>query len=147
MCRPAGTGTARKDRLARSNYLFASLLRLADTRGFTIITPAGDLTGDGVVNVDDIDRLSGAIRAREHEFDLTGDGVSEILAGNHSREVLVFDGATCAAEGSTPCPREMGWQFLSVGRYGFMILMLLIFTGVLRPLWSLVEMLHSAIVY
>jgi Zn-dependent protease len=44
-------------------------------------------------------------------------------------------------------PREMGWQFLSVGRYGFMILMLLIFTGVLRPLWSLVEMLHSAIVY
>ena len=29
-------------------------------------------------------------------IDLTGDGVSEILAGNHSREVLVFDGATCA---------------------------------------------------
>ena len=29
-------------------------------------------------------------------FDLTGDGVSEILAGNHSREVLVFDGASCA---------------------------------------------------
>jgi Zn-dependent protease len=44
-------------------------------------------------------------------------------------------------------PREMGWQYLSVGRYGFMILMLLIFTGVLRPLWSLVEFLHSAIVY
>jgi hypothetical protein len=41
----------------------------------------------------------------------------------------------------------MGWQYLSVGRYGFMILMLLIFTGVLRPLWSLVEYLHSAIVY
>ena len=44
-------------------------------------------------------------------------------------------------------PRDMGWQFLSVGRYGFMILMFLIFTGVLRPLWTLVEMLHSAIVY
>ncbi len=44
-------------------------------------------------------------------------------------------------------PRDMGWQFLSVGRYGFMILMFLIFTGVLRPLWALVEMLHSAIVY
>jgi Zn-dependent protease len=44
-------------------------------------------------------------------------------------------------------PREMGWQFLSIGRYGFMILMLLIFSGVLRPLWALVEMLHSAIVY
>jgi Zn-dependent protease len=44
-------------------------------------------------------------------------------------------------------PRDMGWQFLSVGRYGFMILMFLIFTGVLRPLWVLVEILHSAIVY
>ncbi|MCK4410384.1 MAG: site-2 protease family protein, partial [Candidatus Eisenbacteria sp.] len=44
-------------------------------------------------------------------------------------------------------PRDMGWQFLSVGRYGFMILMFLIFTGVLRPLWALVEILHSAIVY
>jgi Zn-dependent protease len=44
-------------------------------------------------------------------------------------------------------PRDMGWQFLSIGRYGFMILMMLIFTGVLRPLWSLVELLHSAIVY
>ncbi len=44
-------------------------------------------------------------------------------------------------------PRDMGWQFLSVGRYGFMILMFLIFTGVLRPLWSLVEILHSAIVH
>jgi len=44
-------------------------------------------------------------------------------------------------------PRDMGWQFLSVGRYGFMILMFLIFTGVLRPLWTLVERLHSAIVY
>jgi len=44
-------------------------------------------------------------------------------------------------------PRDMGWQFLSIGRYGFMILMFLIFTGVLRPLWALVEMLHSAIVY
>ena len=44
-------------------------------------------------------------------------------------------------------PRDMGWQFLSVGRYGFMILMLLIFTGVLRPLWALVAILHSAIIY
>jgi len=44
-------------------------------------------------------------------------------------------------------PRDMGWQFLSVGRYGFMILMLLIFTGALRPLFALVEVLHSAIVY
>jgi len=44
-------------------------------------------------------------------------------------------------------PRDMGWQFLSIGRYGFMILMLLIFSGALRPLWALVEMLHSAIVY
>ncbi len=44
-------------------------------------------------------------------------------------------------------PRDMGWQFLSIGRYGFMILMFLIFTGVLRPLWALVEILHSAIVY
>jgi Zn-dependent protease len=44
-------------------------------------------------------------------------------------------------------PRDMGWQFLSIGRYGFMILMFLIFTGILRPLWALVGMLHSAIVY
>ena len=44
-------------------------------------------------------------------------------------------------------PRDMGWQFLSVGRYGFMILMLLIFTGALRPLFALVGILHSAIVY
>ena len=44
-------------------------------------------------------------------------------------------------------PRDMGWQFLSAGRYGFMILMLLIFTGVLRPLFELVGILHSAIVY
>jgi Zn-dependent protease len=44
-------------------------------------------------------------------------------------------------------PRDMGWQYLSVGRYGFMILMLLIVSGALRPLWSLVEILHSAIVY
>jgi Zn-dependent protease len=44
-------------------------------------------------------------------------------------------------------PRDMGWQFLSIGRYGFMILMLLIVSGALRPLWSLVEILHSAIVY
>ena len=44
-------------------------------------------------------------------------------------------------------PRDMGWQFLSIGRYGFMILMFLIFTGVLRPLWVLVGILHSAIVY
>jgi len=44
-------------------------------------------------------------------------------------------------------PQDMGWQFLSIGRYGFMILMFLIFTGALRPLWSLVELLHSAIVY
>ena len=44
-------------------------------------------------------------------------------------------------------PRDMGWQFLSIGRYGFMILMFLIFTGVLRPLWALVGILHSAIVY
>lgn len=44
-------------------------------------------------------------------------------------------------------PRDMGWQFLGIGRYGFMILMMLIFTGVLRPLWVLVEALHRAIVY
>jgi len=44
-------------------------------------------------------------------------------------------------------PRDMGWRFLGVGRYGFMILMFLIFTGVLRPLWTLVGILHSAIVY
>jgi len=44
-------------------------------------------------------------------------------------------------------PRDMGWQFLNIGRYGFMILMLLIFSGALRPLYSLVQMLHSAIIY
>jgi Zn-dependent protease len=44
-------------------------------------------------------------------------------------------------------PREMGWQYLSIGRYGFMILMVLIVFRVLTPLWSLVEILHSAIVY
>ena len=44
-------------------------------------------------------------------------------------------------------PQDMGWQFLSIGRYGFMILMFLIFTGVLRPLWAFVGMLHSAIIY
>ena len=35
-----------QDRLARSNFLFASLLRLADLRGFAVVTPAGDLTDD-----------------------------------------------------------------------------------------------------
>ena len=44
-------------------------------------------------------------------------------------------------------PRDMGWQYLSIGRYGFMILMLLIFTGVLSPLWALVRILRDAIVY
>jgi Zn-dependent protease len=43
-------------------------------------------------------------------------------------------------------PQDMGWQFLSFGRYGFMILMLLIFSGALRPIFVLVEILHSAIV-
>jgi Zn-dependent protease len=43
-------------------------------------------------------------------------------------------------------PRDIGWQYLSVGRYGFVILMLLIFSGALTPLWALVEMLHSAII-
>ncbi len=43
-------------------------------------------------------------------------------------------------------PRDMGWSYLSIGRYGFMILMFLIFTGVLRPLWTLVGLLHSAII-
>jgi DNA invertase Pin-like site-specific DNA recombinase len=33
-----------QDRLARDNWIFAGLLRLADRRGFRIITPAGDLT-------------------------------------------------------------------------------------------------------
>jgi DNA invertase Pin-like site-specific DNA recombinase len=35
-----------QDRLARSNWLFAGLLRLADLHGFAVITPAGDLTDD-----------------------------------------------------------------------------------------------------
>jgi DNA invertase Pin-like site-specific DNA recombinase len=35
-----------QDRLARSNWLFAGLLRLADLQGFAIITPAGDLTDE-----------------------------------------------------------------------------------------------------
>lgn len=43
-------------------------------------------------------------------------------------------------------PRDMSWRYLSFGRYGFVVLMLLIFTGVLRPLYMLVEALHSAIV-
>jgi Zn-dependent protease len=43
-------------------------------------------------------------------------------------------------------PRDMSWQYLSFGRYGLIILMLLIFTGVLRPLYMLVEALHSAII-
>jgi Zn-dependent protease len=44
-------------------------------------------------------------------------------------------------------PRDMGWQYLSIERYGFVILMLLIFSGALRPLWALVEVLHSAIIH
>lgn len=43
-------------------------------------------------------------------------------------------------------PRDMGWQFLSVGRYGFIILFMLIATGLLRPLFALVSSLHAAIV-
>ena len=43
-------------------------------------------------------------------------------------------------------PREMSWRYLSFGRYGFIILMLLIFSGILRPLYMLVETLHSAII-
>jgi len=35
-----------QDLLARSNFLFASLLRLADVKGFSIITSAGDLTDE-----------------------------------------------------------------------------------------------------
>ena len=35
-----------QDRLARSNYLFALLLRLADQHGFSVVTPAGDLTDE-----------------------------------------------------------------------------------------------------
>jgi Zn-dependent protease len=43
-------------------------------------------------------------------------------------------------------PRDLSWRYLSFGRYGFVVLMLLIFTGVLRPLYMLVEALHSAII-
>jgi Zn-dependent protease len=43
-------------------------------------------------------------------------------------------------------PRDMSWRYLSLGKYGFVVLMLLLFTGVLRPLYMLVEALHSAIV-
>jgi Zn-dependent protease len=43
-------------------------------------------------------------------------------------------------------PRDMGWHFLSFGRYGIMILFLLIFSGALRPIFALVSVLHSAIV-
>ena len=43
-------------------------------------------------------------------------------------------------------PQDMGWQFLSVGRFGFMILFMLIATGVLRPLFMLIRSLHAAII-
>ncbi len=43
-------------------------------------------------------------------------------------------------------PQDMGWQFLSIGRFGFMILFMLIATGVLRPLFMLVRNLHAAII-
>jgi DNA invertase Pin-like site-specific DNA recombinase len=36
-----------QDRLARSNWLFAGLLRLADLHGFAVVTPAGDLVDEG----------------------------------------------------------------------------------------------------
>ena len=35
-----------QDRLARSIWLFSGLMRLADLKGFRVITPAGDLTDD-----------------------------------------------------------------------------------------------------
>lgn len=35
-----------QDRLARSNWMFSGLLRLADTHGFAILTPAGNLADD-----------------------------------------------------------------------------------------------------
>lgn len=43
-------------------------------------------------------------------------------------------------------PADMGWRFLSVGRFGFMILFLLLATGLLRPLFLLVRALHAAII-
>ncbi len=44
------------------------------TAGYQI----GDLTGDGVIDIQDIDRLSIAIQASETEFDLTGDSVTNL---------------------------------------------------------------------
>jgi Zn-dependent protease len=43
-------------------------------------------------------------------------------------------------------PRDIGWRYLSFGRYGFIIVLLLLFTGFLRPLYVLVESLHSAVI-
>lgn len=43
-------------------------------------------------------------------------------------------------------PPDMGWQYLSVGRFGFMIVFLLLATGVLRPLFAFVGQLHAAII-
>ena len=43
-------------------------------------------------------------------------------------------------------PRDAAVQFLSVGRYGFMILFMLLAFGLLRPLFLLVRELHTAII-
>ena len=55
----------------------ASWVAAAPSPG-TIGQLPGDLTGDGVVNVEDIDRLSSAIRTGDHQFDLTGDAIVDL---------------------------------------------------------------------
>ena len=73
----------------------------------------------------------------------TGVYINLLLAMFNLLPVPPLDGSRLVA---AALPRDMGWQFLSIGRYGFMILMMLVFTGVLGPLWSLVGLLHSAII-
>lgn len=43
-------------------------------------------------------------------------------------------------------PREMSIQYLSIERFGFMILLVLLMFGLLRPIFAFVGMLHDAII-
>jgi Zn-dependent protease len=43
-------------------------------------------------------------------------------------------------------PKEMSIQYLSIERFGFMILLVLLMFGLLRPIFALVGMLHDAII-
>lgn len=73
----------------------------------------------------------------------TGIFINLLLAVFNLIPIPPLDGSRLVA---ALLPREMSMQYLSVERYGFMILLMLLMFGLLRPIFVLVGMLHDAII-